>query len=202
MDVCWHGPPSLTTKAIISRSYPELINFFFTKLNIPNASPFALVDELRAIERKHHGGPIPPGVQDHVADILADISKIVETMETVPTSFENLAHMAIFPASVPSEGIGLRTADALYVPDKSGQYADVFRDRVALLALPESVNIARIRPLLQSPIFVDRMRYLEDYVTKRSTPQGRRVLDTNATELYSSRVEYIARYTLLVETSG
>jgi hypothetical protein len=183
----------MTTKAIISRSYPDLSNFFFTKLIIPNAPPYALVDELRAIARKHQGGSIPPGVQEHVADILVDISEIVQTMPNVPSSFEDLAQLAIFPASVPSEGVTLRTADTLYVPDKSGKYADVFRDRVALLALPESVPVARIRPLLESSIFMGKMRYLGEHVTKRSTPHGKRVLDSKATDLYSSRVEYIAR---------
>ena len=172
------------------------------KLGIPNASSSELVDELRAIEGMHQGQSIPPGVQEHVADILTDISDIVEGMETVPEAFEDLAHMAIFPASVPSEGIGLRTVDTLYVPDKSGKYADVFRDRVALLALPETVTVNRIRPLLESPIFVDRMRYLKDCVTKASTPHGERIPDTNATGLFSSRADYIARYTLLVETGS
>lgn len=199
MDVYWHGPQSMTTKAIISRSYPDMSNFFFTKLGIPQAPPYALVDELRAIARMHQGGPIPPGVQEHVADILTDISEIVQSISQIPSSFEDLAQIAIFPASVPSEGIALRTADTLYVPDKSGTYADVFRDRVALLALPESVPLTRIRPLLESSIFVNKMRYLEEHVTKRSAPDGRRVLDTQATDLYSSRVAYIARYMLLVE---
>jgi len=189
----------LTTKAIISRSYPQLSNFFFKKLGITNAPPYALIDELRAIAKKHQGGLIPPGVQEHVAGILADISDTVQSMPTVPPSFEDLAQLAIFPASVPSEGIALRTADALYVPDKSGKYADVFRERVALLALPESTPMTRILPLLESHIFKDKMRYLEEHVTKRSAPHGRHSLDFKATDLYSSRVEYIARYTIFIE---
>jgi len=52
----------------------------------------------------------------------------------------------------------------------------------------------RIRPLLESDILKDRIRYLDSHVTKRSLPQGKQVLDSDPTELYSSRVEYIARY--------
>src|SRR6266702_1042406 len=198
MDVYWDGPPSMTTRAVISHSYTNLSNFFFKKLGITSAPPYVLVEELRAIARQHQHGPVPLGVQEHIADILADISMIVQTMPKMPPSFEDLAQIAIFPASVPSEGVALCTVDDFYVPDKSGKYADVFRERIPLFALPESA-ITRIRPLLESSILRDRMRYLEAYVTKRSTPLGKRVIDLKATDLYSSRVEYIARYTLFVE---
>lgn len=192
MDVYWDGPPSMTTRAVISHSYPNLSNFFFKKLGITSAPPYALVEELRAIAKQHQRGPVPLGVQEHIADILADICKIIQSMLKMPSSFEDLAQIAIFPASVPSEGIALRTADEFYVPDKSGKYAGVFRERVALLALPES-TITRIRPLLESSVFRDRMRYLEAHVSKRSTPHGKRMLDSKATDLYSSRVEFMAR---------
>ncbi|KAI0302873.1 hypothetical protein B0F90DRAFT_1667473 [Multifurca ochricompacta] len=193
-DVFWHGPPSMTSKAIISRSYPRLSNFFFHKLGITNAPSYALVDELRLIERRWQRMLIPIGVQEHVADILADISDIIkEDTSNVPPSLSTLAEIPVFPVSVPAEGIFLRGVGAFYVPDRSGKYADVFRERVGLLALPDSVPIARIRPLLESDIFKDKIRYLESEVTKRSVPQGRRVLDSDATELYSSRVEYVTR---------
>ncbi|KAI9442850.1 hypothetical protein BJY52DRAFT_1317510 [Lactarius psammicola] len=192
MDVYWDGPPSMTTRAVISHSYPSLSNFFFKKLGITSAPPYALIEELRAIARQHQHGSVPQGVQEHIADILADISKIMQTMPKMPPSFEDLAQIAIFPASVPSGGVALRTVDDFYVPDKEGKYADVFRSRVPLFALPESA-ITRIRPLLESSILRDRMRYLEAHVTKRSTPHGKRVLDLKATDLYSSRVEYVAR---------
>lgn len=193
-DVYWHGPPSMTSKAVISRSYPHLSDFFFNKLGIPHAPPFALVEELRMIAEKHQSGPISPGVREHVADILADISHVIESMPSVPSSFAALARIAAFPVQVPAEGSALRAVDEFYVPDKSGKYADVFRKHVALLDLPDSTPIARIRPLLESNVFRDRMRYLDEHVTKRFVPQGRRVLDSSATDLYSGRVEYFARY--------
>ncbi|KAI0260315.1 hypothetical protein BC834DRAFT_901531 [Gloeopeniophorella convolvens] len=193
VDVFWHGPPSMTSKAIISRTYPRMSDFFFSKLGITNAPPYALVDELRLIAQRQHGA-LPTGVREHVADILADLSDAVaESGSNVPTSFLALADIAAFPVSVPGEGIVLRAAEGFYVPDKAGKYADVFRERVGLLALPESTPISRIRPLLESDIFKDRMRYMESEVTKRSVPQGMRILDTAATDLYSSRVGYIAR---------
>lgn len=201
MDVYWDGPPSMTTRAVISHTYPNLSNFFFRKLKIVSAPPYALIEELRAIVKQHQrGGPVPPEVQEHIADILSDITRIMQTMPTIPMSFYDLAQIAIFPASVPGEGIALRTADEFYVPDKSGKYANVFRERVALLALPEAA-VVRIRPLLESKIFKDKMRYLEAHVTKRSTPVGKRVLDSKATDLYSSRVEYIARCVALIGLS-
>ncbi|KAH8981074.1 hypothetical protein EDB92DRAFT_1805391 [Lactarius akahatsu] len=192
MDVYWDGPPSMTTRAVISHSYPNLSNFFFRKLGITSAPPYALVEELRAVARQHQHGLVPPGVREHITNILADISKIMQTMPKMPPSFADLAQIAVFPASVPSVGVALCTVDEFYVPDKSGKYADVFRERVPLFALSES-DITRIRPLLESSILRDKMRYLEEHVTKRSTPLGKRVIDLKATDLYSSRVEYIAR---------
>lgn len=194
MDVYWDGPPSMTTRTVINRTYPNLSNFF-KKLGIISAPPDALVEELRAIAKQHERGPVPPKVQEHIANILAHINKILQTTPETLVSFQDLAQIAIFPASVPSEGVALRTADEFYVPDKSGKYADVFRERVALFALPESV-ITPIRLLLESSIFEDRIRYIEAHVTKRSTPLGKRVLEPKATDLYSGRVEYIARYTV------
>ena len=199
MDVYWDGPPSLTIRAVISRTYQNLSNFFFLKLGITSAPPYALVEELRAIATQHQCGPVPPEVQEHIASILADITKILQTMPETLVSFQDLAQIAIFPASVPSEGVTLRTADDFYVPDKSGKYADVFRERVALFALPESA-ITPIRLLLESSIFKDKMRYLEAHVTTRSMPLGNWVPEPFATDLYSGRVDYIARCTLLVET--
>ncbi|KAI9443898.1 hypothetical protein H4582DRAFT_2071449 [Lactarius indigo] len=197
-DVYWDGPPSMTTRAVISHSYPNLSNFFFRKLGITSAPPYALIEELRAIARQHQRGPVPLGVKEHITDILADISKILQTMPKIPPSFADLAQISVFPASVPSVGVALCAVDEFYIPDKSGKYADVFRSRVPLFALSES-DITRIRPLLESSILKDKMRYLEEHVSKRSTPLGKRVIDLKATDLYSSRVEYIARYTLFVE---
>ena len=195
-DVYWHGPPSMRSKAVISRSYPHLSNFFFNKLGITNAPPFALVDELRKIADRYQSGPVPPEVRDHVAEILADISDVVQSLPKVPLSFVVLAQVAVFPVQVPAEGIALRPAGGFYVPNVTSKYAEVFRGRVALLELPTSIPMTRIRPLLESDIFKDKIRYLDEHVTKRSVPHGKRVLDSAATELYSSRVRYIARYVL------
>jgi hypothetical protein len=188
----------MTSKAVISRSYPLLSSFFFNKLGITHAPPFALVDELRMIAEKHQSSPIPPGVREHVADILADISDVIESTPSLPPSFEALAQIAAFPVKVPKEGIALRAAEGFYVP---GKYADVFREHVALLDLPDSTPFARIRPLLESDIFKDKIRHLDSHVTKRSVPHGKQVLDCGATDLYSSRVEYIARYAQLAATA-
>lgn len=196
-DVYWHGPPSIRSKAVICRSYPYLNNFFFTKLGITNAPPYALVDELRMISERCRSGPVSQDVQEYVAEILADISDVLQSPMTLPPSFTTLPQVAVFPVHMPSEGIVLRPADGFYVPDTPSKYAEVFRGRVPLLDLPDSVPMTRIRPLFESDIFKDRIRYLDDHVTKRSVPDGRNVLDTAATELYSSRVAYIARYTLL-----
>lgn len=202
MDVYWEGPLSLTIRALIKPTYESLKNFFLKKLRIPSAPPDALVDELRAIAKRHQRRSVPPEVQVHIAEILADVTEILmKAMPNIPPSFFDLAQIPMFPVSVPSKGIALHTVDQFYVPDKSGKYANVLRERVALLALQES-DIAPIRKLLESSIFKDRIRYLEDHVTKRSTPLGKRVLDTGTTNSYSSRVEYIARYTLFVEPSG
>jgi hypothetical protein len=191
----------MRSKAVISRSYPHLSNFFFHKLGIAHAPPFALVDELRMIAERHRNSPVPPEVREHVADILADISDMIQdTLKnevSIPRSFEVLAEIAAFPVRVPGEGVRLRPIDGFYVPDRASKYADVFRERVALLDLPDSVPMSRIRPLLESDIFKDGIRHLDLHVTKRSVPQGKQVLDSDSTELYSSRVEYIARYALL-----
>jgi hypothetical protein len=199
VDVFWHGPPSMRSKAVISRTYPHLSNFFFNKLGIAQASPFALVDELRMIAEQYRGRLVPPEGWDHVAEILADISDVIQPkMRSTPGSFKVLLEIAAFPVRVPGEGIALRPIDGFYVPDRESKYANVFRERVALLELPDSVSMTRIRPLLESDILKDRIRYLDPHVTKRSLPQGKQVLDSDATELYSSRVEYIARYVLLL----
>lgn len=193
VDVYWHGPPSMRSKAVISRSYAHLSNFFFNKLGIAQAPPFALVDELRMIVARYRGGPVPPEGWKHVAEILADISDAIQKMPSIPGSFKVLAEIAAFPVRVPAEGITLRPIDEFYVPDRASKYANVFRERVALLELPDSVPMTRIRPLLESDILKDRIRYLDPHVTKRSVPQGKQVMDPDTTGLYSSRVGYMAR---------
>jgi len=186
----------MRSKANISQSYPHLSNFFFNKLGIPQAQPFALVDELRMIAERYRSDPVPPEVWKHAAEILADISDVIKGMPSIPGSFKVLTEVGAFPVRVPGEGIALRPIDAFYVPDWASKYVDVFRERVALLDLPDSVSMSRIRPLLESDILKDRIRYLDPHVTKRSVPQGKQVLDSDATKLYSSRIEYIARYAL------
>lgn len=193
-DVYWHGPPSMRSRAFISRSYPLLSNFFFNKLGITNAPSFVLIDELRKVADRYQSGPVPPEVQEHVAEILADIGDVVQSLPEVPLSFRVLAQVAVFPVQVPGEGIALRSADGFYVPDVTSKYANVFREQVELLELPVSIPMTRIRPLLESDILKDKIRYLDEHVTKQSVPHGKRVLDSTATELYSSRVRYIARY--------
>jgi hypothetical protein len=200
-DVYWDGASSLTIRAVIKRTYQNLGTFFFKKLGITSAPPDAFVDELRATANQHQRGSVPPEVQEHIAKILVDITETLKTMPEMPPSFRDLARIPIFPASVPLKGVALCTADQFYVPDKFGKYAKVLCKHVALLALSESA-ITLIRPLLESSIFKDKMRHLEAHMTKRSTPLGPRVLETEATGLYSSRVEYIARYILLVEPNG
>lgn len=197
MDVYWDGPPSMRSKAVIKRSYLHLGNFFFNKLGIVRAPSFALVDELHMIVARYRGGPVPSEGWEHVAEILADISDTVREMPSIPGSFKVLAEIAAFPVRVPAEGIALRPIDELYVPDRASKYANVFRERVALLDLPDSVPMTRIRPLLESDILKDRIRYLDPHVTERPQPQGKQVLDSDATQLYSSRVDYIARCVLL-----
>ena len=199
-DVYWEGAPSLTIRSLIKPTYEGLKNFFFKKLGILNATPDAFVDELRAIAKRHQRRLVPAEVQAHIAKVLADVTELLMKAPNVPPSFLDLTQISMFPVSVPSEGITLRTIDQFYVPDKSGKYANVLRGRVPLLALKES-EIAPIRKLLESSIFKDRIRYLEAHVTIRSTPLGMRVRDIEATNLYSSRVEYIARYALPVEIS-
>ena len=191
----------MRSKAVICHSYPHLSDFFFNKLGITNAPPFALVDELRKIADQYQSGPVPPEVQELVAEILADISAVVQSLPKIPLSFAALAQVAVFPVRVPAEGIALRSADGFYVPDVTSKYADVFRGRVALLELPTSIPMTRIRPLLESDIFKDKIRYLDEHVTKQSVPHGERVPDSAATKLYSSRVPYIARYVLFAATT-
>jgi len=188
----------MRSKAVISRSYPQLSNFFFNKLGIANAPPFVLVDELRKVADRYQSGPVPPEVQEHVAEILADIGDVIQSLPKIPLSFAILAKVAMFPVQVPAEGIALRSPDGFYVPDVTSKYADVFREQVALLELPISIPLTRIRPLLESEILKDKIRYLDEHVTKQSVPHGKRVLNSTATELYSSRVRYIARYVLFV----
>ena len=196
-DVYWEGPASLTIRTLIKPTYESMKNFFLNKLRIPSAPPDALVDELRAVAMQYQHGLVPAGVQAHIAKVLTNVTEILETLPNMPPSFLDLAKIPIFPASVPSEGIVLRKVDEFYVPDKTSKYANVLRERVAILALPES-TITPIRKLLGSSIFKNKIRYLEAHVTVKSMPLGTRVLDTEATNLYSSRVEYIARYTLPV----
>ena len=162
----------MRSKAVISRSYPHLSHFFFNKLGITNAPPFALVHELRTIADRYRSIPVPPDVQEHVAEILVDISDIIRTTSKLPPSFGTLAEVAVFPVHIPAEGIALRSPDEFYVPDRSRKCADAFRERIALLELPDSVALTRIRPLLESDIFKDKMRYLEEHVTKESVPYG------------------------------
>jgi len=187
----------MRSKAVISRSYPHLSNFFFTKLGIAQAPSYALVDELRMITERYRNRPIPPDVQEHVSEILADISEVIKNVQNIPPSFASLAQLAVFPVHVSGGGIALRHADEFYTPEMPSKYADKFRGKVALLDLSESVPMIRIRPLLESEIFKDKIRYVDKDVTKKSVAQGKKVLDSEATELYSSRIEYLARYVLL-----
>ncbi|KAI0052020.1 hypothetical protein FA95DRAFT_1533561 [Auriscalpium vulgare] len=191
--VYWHGPRSITSKVMISQTYRNLMDFFVKKLAISDAPPFVLSEEIRAIGKRYQGKTIPTEVQRDVVELLIDFNDALLDTAAIPGSFLTLKGLPIFPAETPSRGLALLPIDQLYVPDKTGKYADMFRGKVSLLSLPASTTLARIRPLLESDIYAPQVRYLEACVKKTSSSLGRRVLNQTKTEQYAMKVSYIAR---------
>jgi hypothetical protein len=100
-------------------------------------------------------------------------SVIDEVLQPLPSASQGTAvplppvdYFTSVPVSTRLITAALRPIDGFYVPDRESKYANVFRERVALLELPDSVPMTRIRPLLESDILKDRIRYLDPHVTK------------------------------------
>ncbi|KAI0058520.1 hypothetical protein BV25DRAFT_1919220 [Artomyces pyxidatus] len=155
--VYWHGPPSITSKPILSRSYPTLSDFFFNKLKIMNAPPYELVDEIRAFGEVFKGRKLATSADwDRIGSLLTDLSDAVSEIDRAPLlqSFSTLRDQSIFPVHCSaSSDVHLQAAHQFYIGDRAETYADVFRGRVALLALPPSMSLSRIRALLESEIY-------------------------------------------------
>ncbi|KZT00827.1 uncharacterized protein LAESUDRAFT_731898 [Laetiporus sulphureus 93-53] len=194
-DVYWDGPPSMTSKATLKRLYPTLEDFFRNRLSIKDAPLWILVNEFKDLARQWKGHVLPPLIAANVEDKILDITDYLVADPAVAFTIHELAMQPIFPVHIPNrEGqTVLKAADEFYVPDRNGNLADRFRDKVLLLAVSPTLSLVRIQPLLDCNIWNQPIRYLEHSILSKMSAWGIRTMDESAAAEYKCRLEYVER---------
>jgi hypothetical protein len=193
----WTGYPSIKSKAALADSYSSLQKLFQDRIGITAAGPEVLVDELIALENRWRWEAITPTVNEHVSALLVDIAKVMsktEPYESSPKWLRKLTDAAIFPVKSPCLGlITCRSNEDFYIPDSSGRYQEVFCNDVPLLSLAAPPMIHYIKPVLNSPFFEPRLKYLTHAVTRVARPNGPRLRNDHIKDKYVSKLNFIKR---------
>ncbi|KAF7978389.1 hypothetical protein HWV62_779 [Athelia sp. TMB] len=194
-ETVWTGPPSMISKPVLKVAYPSLEKLFRLQLCLSSANSNILADEITLLAKKWRGKIIPVTVCDQVLSILHNIGQAITSHPLrEPEWLASLVDESIFPVSVPSKGLVLCSRkDHFYVPDRSGEFRDLFGSSVPLLSPSSVTPIQHIMPVLDCLIFSSHMKYLESSVTVQSTISGDRALDCALTEKYQGRFSYIER---------
>jgi hypothetical protein len=137
-------------------------------------------------------------VHEHVSALLVDIAKVMsktEPYDSSPKWLRKLSYEPIFPVEALPFGLILCASDGyFYIPDSNGRYQEVFGKDVPLLSLAAPPMLHHIRPILSSPCFESRLKYLERSVTRVPRPSGPRLRDTYLIDKYASRSNFVKRY--------
>jgi hypothetical protein len=186
----------MTSKIPLKVLYPFLGKLFHVHLDIPIAGPEILAKELQSVAEKWKGKVLPKTIRDQISARLGDIADVIasKSPKFSPRWLHPLSSRAIFPVESPSLGFTLcASGDHFYIPDKNGTLRTIFSRDVPFLSLSESIPIHRVQPLLESDNFRSRVKFLEESVRHTALIHEPRLLNTMASENYTTRSQYIER---------
>lgn len=208
-DVVWVAPVSVRSKVQLQWQYPHLKRFFIAVGVSADCPPDILLEEIKPIAAEWKNKTISNEIYKQVSAILLDIDKVLfmATQRTKPVEMGWLYALrdeAIFPVNSPDLGLTLlsATSDTFYLPDRSGFLAQLFANKVPVIANPMITNrpmrtLQLISFLLNHDEFKAHLRPLDHVVKTETTTEGERVRDEALTGSYSERVQLIQRYTLI-----
>lgn len=193
-DAVWAGPPSITSRTVLWKLYPELREFFQDQLQIPEAGPEILYAEILKISvRSRNESCIPERERDQIYALLQDMILAIEGNPDAGNWLKKLSRAAIFPVISPSGGLTLQDADGdFYIPDQSKRFTKMFDRDISILSIPRGSLLIDIQPILESTIF-KQLRWLDSEVTVKSDPQGTCSLQGEISEKFASISSFVER---------
>ncbi|KAL5536452.1 hypothetical protein ACEPAF_274 [Sanghuangporus sanghuang] len=183
-DVYWNGPATMTTKSALRKLYPELGEFFQDKLELADAPPEILVDELKILSEEWTDKCITNDVHKTISAMILDVSSFLRLGRLDASLAKTLLQYAIFPAHHSERRIRLRELDDIYIPDYTGYYAKIFYGKVELLELYDTESgLPRIKDLLQlAPN--DMVHFLDKCIDHEMDLHGSPILNDELTAQY------------------
>ncbi|OCB85148.1 hypothetical protein A7U60_g7774 [Sanghuangporus baumii] len=192
-DVYWNGPKAMTSKTALQRVYGELGEFFQEKLGLIDAPPTVLVDELKILAEEWKDKCIRKDVHKTVSAMIVKISRLVESRALNESSAKPLLQLSIFPTRHSETGIRLQKLRDIYIPDYTGYYARLFRDKVPLLELSDTESgLPIINDLLQLASD-DMLHYLDKCIDHKMELRGSPRLHGDLTATYCGRYQDFER---------
>lgn len=197
VDAVRSGPRSMQLKFNVLSAYPSFQKFFEDQLVVSRCPDDILLKECQAL----HAAELTSKDKLHrVCGILSDISEALSDLDrakTMSSWLPSLVNLQVFPVTTPAGKLGFRTAASkFYIPDASGELADLFRDKCTLLQTSRELPLLRLKPLLNLKTFSEHVRDLQDHVTVQVTITGASVLLQAPSRELSSRLHYIRRYVI------
>ncbi|KAL5531018.1 hypothetical protein ACEPAG_3894 [Sanghuangporus baumii] len=192
-DVYWNGHRTMTSKAALRHVYRELKEFFQEKLGLVDAPPTVLVDELKILAEERKDKCIAKDVHETISAMIIDISRLLKSGALNISLAKPLLQLAIFPTHHSETGIRLQKLRDIYIPDYTGYYARLFRDKVPLLELSDTESdLPGINDLLQLASD-DMLRYLDKCIDHKMELRGSPRLHDDLTATYCGRYQNFER---------
>ncbi|KAL5492840.1 hypothetical protein ACEPAI_4288 [Sanghuangporus weigelae] len=192
-DVYWSGPSIMTSKTALLHVYRELGEFFQEKLGLVDAPPTILVDELKILAEEWKDKWITKDVHEAVSARIIKISLLVKSGALKVSLAQPLLQLSIFPTHHSETGIWLQKLRDIYIPDDTGYYARLFRDKVPLLELSGTESdLPKINDLLQLASD-DMLHYLEKCIDRKMELRGSQRLHDDLTATYCGRYQDFER---------
>lgn len=181
-------------KLDVLSAYPSFQKFFEDQLMISRCPDDISLSECRALQVAKM---TPKDRLHRLYGILSDISEALSDLDRAKTMagwLPSLVNLHVFPVTTPARELAFRTAASkFYIPDASGELAELFRDKCTLLQTSRELPLLRLNPLLKLKTFSEHVQDLRDHVTMQVTITGASVLLQAQSRNLSSRLHCIRR---------
>lgn len=173
--------------------YADLEEFFVWKLGVQNAPIEVLVGELIMFTAGYASVPVTEDTVKAIEEMLVTISMYISYKPAWQFCLLSLVDRAVFPVHIKGQ-IRLQRYEQFYISEKGGKSNERFRESVPILAFSSAQTLSLIRPMFESTVWPHLPRILEASLIAKSIPLGPKILDHEATDLYSNRAEYMEKY--------
>ncbi|KAJ3552545.1 hypothetical protein NM688_g4098 [Phlebia brevispora] len=194
-----NGPHVMQTKFNVCAAYPSFRKLFEDQLVVSRCPEDILLKECQDLETRQM---TPEDKFSRLSPLLLDICAAIidpERTQLVSKWLPQLADLHIFPVRTPQGNISfLKATDKFFVPDKSQDLANMFANVCTVLHCPRELPLLRIKPLLESSVFVKHMEELEEHVTTEVTVIGTPVLAKAPSRQLTTRIHYLRRCVALL----